>query len=331
MKRINRSSDNLVRNVLFRPWGVLLLWVAFNVGAAPRLQCENPNFDFGTMINPDKISHEFMLKNIGDEPVRISTIKNCCGVSSSIDPMIILPGSNAVCRSVFNCKNRYGPQEKQILIASNDQRNPYFELRMTGTLQQAIEVSPRYLRLGDLSTHSELSQIIKAVNLLEEVVILESVESTVPGIHVEMVGGAEGATSDERGPQRSWEVRLTSNGNLRAGRLSGQIRLNFSTGSVSVPVMGHVQAALQVVPESITLSKSTDQSVERRVMLRNIEGSSFSIESAELINLDGTVEYQKLAPGKWSVMLQLMPSSVKPFAELNVKLSDGPDIRIPIR
>ncbi len=150
----------------------------------------------------------------------ISKVKDCCGVVSTIEPMKILPGSNAVCRSTFTTRNRYGPQDKQILIASNDRKNPYYELKMTGTLLKPVEVSPRYLRLGNLLPGSQIIQSITATNLLEQSVTLESVKSTIPGIHAEVADADRIST-----PRRSWEVRISTKGALEVGKLSGRIQL----------------------------------------------------------------------------------------------------------
>ncbi|WP_136083366.1 DUF1573 domain-containing protein [Pontiella desulfatans] len=56
----------------------LNLFVAIPSLARPKLGCESPKYDFGTVIGQEKIPHEFILKNTGDEPVVVSRIKTCC-------------------------------------------------------------------------------------------------------------------------------------------------------------------------------------------------------------------------------------------------------------
>ena len=119
-------SVNHSRRSLFLA-GIIASQAAVQVVAGPRIGCDAPKYDFGSLIGSEKITHEFVLWNRGSSPVKIAKIKNCCGVTSSITPMVILPGSNAVCKAVFTTRNRYGKQDKQILIASNDRRRLYFE------------------------------------------------------------------------------------------------------------------------------------------------------------------------------------------------------------
>ncbi|MDF7802189.1 DUF1573 domain-containing protein, partial [Pontiellaceae bacterium B1224] len=74
--------------------------------AVPKIHCDAPKYDFGTVIGQEKITHTFILINKGDEPLVISKIKNCCGVESKVVPKMIPPGSNAVCTAVFTTRNR---------------------------------------------------------------------------------------------------------------------------------------------------------------------------------------------------------------------------------
>ena len=301
---------------------LLTLLVAIPSFAAPRLHCDKPKYDFGTVIGKDRIVHEFILKNVGDEPVRISKVKDCCGVVSAIIPMVIPPGSNAVCKSVFTTRNRYGQQDKQIFIASNDRKHPYFELKMTGTLLKPVEVSPRYLRLGDLFPDSEINQIITATKLLDHAVVLESVKSTIAEIRAEVV--------EETG--RSWRVRLSSANSLKVGKLSGKIILNYSSGIINIPVIGTVKPLLQAVPDCIQLSAKSMHPIERLVMVRSGDDREFDIRSAKLIDVDGEVEWIKLMPDRWKLKLTIKPDSVQLGAKLKLETSSSqqPLIEVPI-
>lgn len=289
---------------------------------APRLHCEQPRHDFGNVVGRDEIVHEFILTNRGDEPVVVSGIENCCGVESSVEPMTILPGSNAVCRSVFTTSNRYGEQDKQILIASNDRRNPYTDLRLTGKLLKPVEVEPRLVRLGDLLPDSRIDQIITATNLLADAVELESVSCSVHGISAKIV---------ERG-ERSWIIRLSGSGNLPSGKINGRIQLGFSCGAVDVPMIGTVKPVIQVVPDSILLSGDSTNAVERLVLLRSDDGRPFEVVAARLAGAEGTASLEKLDAGRWRCRVSVVPASVRASAFLVLE-TDGVQagsIRVPL-
>lgn len=281
---------------------------ASNVVAAPRIEFSSSKHDFGTVIGGEPISHEFILVNRGDEPVEISKIKNCCGVSSSITPMEIAPGSNAVCKVVFTTRNRYGKQDKQILIASNDRKHPYYELKMVGTLLRAVDFSPRFVRLGTLLQDDGITQTITATNLLSKSVELQSVSSSIKGIIAEVVESAE----------RGWTIRLQTTPPLAVGKLSGSIHLDFSSGMVNVPIVGTVKPVIQVVPGQIRFSARSTNLTERLVTLRSGDGRSFEVHSAQLENANGSVEVVKLADDRWQCKLSIVPDERTPESVLRI-------------
>lgn len=366
--KIIRKRIIMPRNYYALMFLSILCLFAVNVSVAgPKLHCGAPKYDFGTVIGRDSIAHEFILTNRGDEPVVISSIKNCCGVKSTLVPMTIPPGSNAVCRSVFTTKSRWGKQDKQILLATNMRRKPYFELKITGTLLKPIEIEPRYVRLKDVFPESAITQTITATNLLDQSVTLESVESSVPGIAVEVcltakerkdrksefseetgitrlgqgsgeqenaIGTTEYTEHTESGTygdseKKNWVVLLRRTGVLPVGRLNGQITLNFSTGAVRVPVMGTVEPAIQVVPAQIKLSAKFTKPVERFVMLRG--ETPFEVTSAKLENAEN-VSVEKLAPTRWRVKLVVSAEAIHSNAQLEIKttLSAQPRIEVGV-
>jgi len=332
--------------------GIIASQTTTSLYAAPKIECDAPRYDFGTVVGRESITNRFIVRNAGDEPLVVSQIKNCCGVESVVEPMTIPPGSNAVCTSVFNTKNRYGAQDKQILLITNDKKNLYYDLRMTGTLLKPIEVEPRFIRLGAILPDGVVSETIVATNLMDEAVVLESVSTTVKGLVVEVVedddcragtvenlpaaeAGGGGTRSDagtagrsatvpalqNNDSNRCWTVRVRSVGVMAVGKMSGQVRLHFSTGAVDVPVIGEVKPILQATPDRIRLSSDSSKEVERLVMLRSGDGRDFEVVSAKLENADGEVEARKLADGKWRITLTVQPATIKPGASIVVATS----------
>jgi len=290
--------------------------------AAPRLRCAAAKYDFGTRINPKKITHTFTLHNAGDQPIEIAKIKNCCGVQSKITPQTILPGSNAICTAVFSTKNRYGKQIKQILVASNDPKHPYLELNFIGTLLRPIKISPRLIRLKTLYPTSTISQTITATNLLSQTIQLKSVTSTLPEISAKII-----QTND-----RDWKIQITSTKPLKEGKLKGHILLNFSTGAVRVFVFGSVKPALQIVPTQIQFTTSTSKPLQRLLMIQSKTGTPFKLLSATLKNTKGTVTTKQLTPTRWQCQLNIIPAEIKPNATLQLTTTSKiqPNISIPI-
>ncbi|NLX25654.1 MAG: hypothetical protein GXY61_06810, partial [Lentisphaerae bacterium] len=108
---------------------------------------------------------------------------------------------------------------------------------------------------------------------------------------------------------------------LAVGQISGMLKLNFSTGSVDIPVVGDVTPILQATPEQIRLSSTSAGGVKRMAMLRSGDGRAFDLLSAELKDAEGTVSFKKLSEGKWQLSLSVQAESVAPGAALEVKTS----------
>lgn len=231
------------------PLFYLCLLMAIPAVAAPELECDTTEYDFGTRVEAKQIIHEFILHNGGDSPLKITKVKNCCGVSAKVEPMEIPPGSNAVCRMVFNTNNRYGLQNKQVLLSTNAGNKRYLSLTMTGTLLKPVEFSPRYIRLQNVQPDAAVSEIITVTNLLGEAITLESLSTTVTGLEAEVVRDdasrlhpATGNDADQTSaPRRSWTIQVRSSSALAPGPVNGKVQLNFSTGTVDVPVIGNVR------------------------------------------------------------------------------------------
>ncbi|NLX25041.1 MAG: hypothetical protein GXY61_03640, partial [Lentisphaerae bacterium] len=110
------------------------------------------------------------------------------------------------------------------------------------------------------------------------------------------------------------------------------LKLNFSTGSVDIPVVGDVTPILQATPEQIRLSSTSAGEVKRMAMLRSGDGRAFDLLSAELKDAKGTVSFKKLSDGKWQLSLSVQAESVAPGAAVVVKtsLESQALIRIPL-
>ena len=159
----------------------------------------------------------------------------------------------------------------------------------------------------------QLDVIRAALGLLETATELESVASTMKGVEAKVVGAG--------GHNRRWVIQLTATNALPVGKLNGQIQLNFSSGTVNIPVIGTVKPIIQVVPDQIQFSSRSSKPTERLIMLRSGGGRPFEILSAELEKVAGSVEIEKLVNGKWQCRITIMPATIESGATLKLKTS----------
>ncbi len=104
--------------------------------AEPRVHCERPAFQFGSVDSSSTVETAFTIQNTGDAVLEFTKIRCCCGVSSQLSSMTVLPGSNSVLSVRFVLKGRRGPQLKTVYLISNDPVTPFYKVRLMGRVHE---------------------------------------------------------------------------------------------------------------------------------------------------------------------------------------------------
>lgn len=83
------------------------------------------SFDFGDIVQGDKVEHVFVMENTGNEPLILSDVRTTCGCTAPEWPRDpIPPGQKADLRVVFNSTGKMGMQNKVITVMSNAVTGP---------------------------------------------------------------------------------------------------------------------------------------------------------------------------------------------------------------
>ena len=86
----------------------------------PKIEMIETNYDFGDILQGESVSHEFTLKNNGDEDLLISAAKGSCGCTVPQWPKDpIVKGESAVIKITFNSAGKSGKQNKTVTLVSN--------------------------------------------------------------------------------------------------------------------------------------------------------------------------------------------------------------------
>lgn len=96
--------------------------------AMPKTMIEvaEPQFNFGHMKEGDKVSHTYLVKNIGQNPLFISNIQVSCGCTAPSFPKEpILPGQQGEVTLEFNSAGKAGSVQKNALIIANADNAPF--------------------------------------------------------------------------------------------------------------------------------------------------------------------------------------------------------------
>ena len=91
----------------------------------PHINFETSSYDFGDIVQGDKVEYTFNFTNDGDAPLVISNVLTTCGCTASSWPREpILPGKSSQIDVSFNSAGKIGHQNKVITIMSNASNNP---------------------------------------------------------------------------------------------------------------------------------------------------------------------------------------------------------------
>lgn len=102
---------------------------------APKIVFKENEFDFKSVDEGPKITHEFIFTNKGKEALVLSNVKASCGCTTPVWPKEpILPGQEGKILVTYNTSGRPGPFTKTITITSNaDEPNKVITIRGTVT------------------------------------------------------------------------------------------------------------------------------------------------------------------------------------------------------
>lgn len=86
----------------------------------PVIEVAQDFFDFVEMYQNESVSTEFILKNTGDAPLLIRSVKGSCGCTVPEWPKEPVPVDNeAIIKVTFNSGNKKGKQTKTVTLISN--------------------------------------------------------------------------------------------------------------------------------------------------------------------------------------------------------------------
>ncbi len=87
----------------------------------PKIFSPNRFHFFGDLREGQIVSHEFTIKNIGSDTLKILKVRSSCGCTvAKLKKDELAPGDSTTINVTFNSKNRKGAQTKYVYVLSND-------------------------------------------------------------------------------------------------------------------------------------------------------------------------------------------------------------------
>ncbi|MDR3457092.1 MAG: DUF1573 domain-containing protein [Verrucomicrobiae bacterium] len=138
-----------------------LMWVmTAGAFAAPQIEVDQPRWNFGTVTNGYAEDHDFLIRNRGDETLRISRVLSSCSacLSAQMPSTNLPPGGTATVRAHLDLRTLTGAVTRAILVDSNDPKTPSVILNLAGVVVPAYQVVPPEINL-DLSRNQPAATV----------------------------------------------------------------------------------------------------------------------------------------------------------------------------
>jgi len=208
---------------------------------APKLVCEQPNFNFGERQNTTEVEHIYILKNTGDLSAEIKQVRPSCGCTiASVSDRIVAPGGETKVQTKLSLQGRQGVQHKTIVIESNDPVNPSLTLTLEGTAVVEVKTEPSQLFFGRVKSDSVVTGYVD--------IVAQRPDAVFKVLRVETSTTNLVADAQPREDGKAYHVIIKTQGSLPQGVLRGNVRLvtdHLRMPAVDIPVFMFVSPPQQ--------------------------------------------------------------------------------------
>jgi hypothetical protein len=226
---------------------LLGLWImaATVATAAPKIEFDRMEYDFGTTTLVESVTGKFVYKNTGDETLVIQPPSPSCGCTvAKMSASTLKPGESGELE--FNVGLGYHEQRfnKGITVPSNDPKNPSAYLGIKVIVKQTFTSNPRGLAFSDLPVGASTNETVVLRRLDGIPVVVTKLEPSAPFLTAT-------ATSQTNGTALM-AVSLTATGQPR--RISEQVKVftaDAKGAAYSVFVTARLVGDVVIEPQAI--------------------------------------------------------------------------------
>ncbi len=110
------------------------------ISESPDISFKDKNFDFGKLVQGDKVDHEFTFVNKGKSDLMIRKVQASCGCTAALaSNQIIHSGESSSIKVTFNSSGKMGNQNKTVTVITNDPQHSREILWIRGEVVQSSE------------------------------------------------------------------------------------------------------------------------------------------------------------------------------------------------
>ena len=194
----------------------LLLTVA-PAWSAPQVTAEVLEYDFGEVIQGDKVNYTFRFRNTGDELLMIGSVHSSCGCTAALlSSKQIAPGDVGEIKTTFDSDNFRNKIHKTITLETNDPDNAVVKFQLKGVVKEELILNPTRVSFGKLTPGQQVEETVSITNSSKETITLKEPRVTNPNFQVTL-------ESTSLKPGEKTDLKVVATVPEDAERLSGYV------------------------------------------------------------------------------------------------------------
>jgi len=221
----------------------------------PRVVVDAEEYDFGVMDLDAEMSHDFVLRNVGEGVLKLQKGETSCRCTlSELKTTEIPPGESAKVTLTWSGNEALGPYRQTATVFTNDPARPRLELIVSGRITAAARAVPRELVFSQVSAGEPATAEIPLYGYLEEPLEVQDYElaraETAEYFDVAFEPLKPELLKEEAGAKSGFLVRVTVKPGLPQGPFRQTIKVQTNLEGptpVEIPVKGTVTSDIMVV------------------------------------------------------------------------------------
>jgi hypothetical protein len=284
-------------------------------GAAPRIEVDQPLYQFGAMQRGTTKSHEFAFRNIGQSPLTLSVGSTTCKCTiGNVSNAPIPAGESVKVKLEWSALVNPGSFRQSATILTNDPLNSRVELSVEGEVTEATGVYPPDFMFDKITAGDTRSADVFVMAFAQDELKVGEPELSNTetrqffDVSVEPLKAAELPNPKAKAGVR---VRVTARPGLRLGRFDQWVAVSTNipdAEKIKIPIIGRVVGNISIHGRMW----NEDQGVLRLGRVKSSEGV--------------TAPLNIVLRGEEAVQVELSVASVDP-PELVVKLGEPKKVR----
>ena len=208
---------------------------------AGRLEISQKAWDFGFIPKGAKVTHNFLLKNVGNDTLKITNVRKSCGCTAApLRKTVLPPGDTTQLEVTFSSGSYQGPVSKAVYVESNDPIEPFIDVTFLANVSvpsKSLTFDPFFIKF-DTIRQFPVRASIKVTNIDSQAVSFSIAEEPLNYVNLK-------ARKKKLAPGKETEIEVV----LAKAPPSGEFGTSFTVvcdddkkSRFSIPIQGFYQS-----------------------------------------------------------------------------------------